>query len=171
MYKMILLILLFICVNPLNAYDKNDKLEVLIMAKASKYIKWEEDSSENFIITILNNPYGDLFEKLLSNKKINNQPIKIKYISDIDELTRTNILYIPISDKKKLSSILEKIKNKNILTVSNMKGFVERGGIMQIYFISQRVKLKINLQESINNYLKISSSLLRISDVSNRGKK
>jgi len=46
----------------LEAYDKNDKLEVLIMGKASKYIKWRDDNSENFTITILNNPYENLFE-------------------------------------------------------------------------------------------------------------
>ncbi|MEO1954255.1 MAG: YfiR family protein [Campylobacterales bacterium] len=171
MYKKILLIILFVCIGVLEAYDKNDKLEVLIMGKASKYIKWKDDNSKNFTITILNNPYENLFEDTFSNKKINKKPIKIKYINDVDELNTTNVLYIPISDKKNLPKILKKIKNKDILTVSKIKGFAQRGGIMQIYFLTQKVKLKINLNKSLKNNLKISSSLLKISDVVNRGKK
>jgi len=113
----------------------------------------------------LNNPYGDLFNQILKEKKVRDKEILIKYIDSIDELKFTNILYIPVSNSRKLEDILVKTKNKNILTVSDIRGFADKKGIVQIYFVSQKVKMKINLDSATQNKLKISLSLLRIADV------
>jgi len=163
MYK--LLLTFFLLLSSLNAYESEDKLKVVIIAKVAQFIKWKETSQPTFIITVLNNPYGELFEKTLAGKKIKNKNIEIKYIDTIDNLQTTNLLYIPVSSNKSLAMILEKTKGKNILTVSDIRGFADKEGIMQIYFASQKVKLRINLNAAKENNLKISSSLLRIADV------
>ncbi|MEA3227873.1 MAG: YfiR family protein [Campylobacterota bacterium] len=163
MLKLILAFFLFF--SSLNAYESEDKLKVVIIAKVAKFIKWENKDYDNFIITVLNNPYGDLFDKTLHRKKIKNKTIEIKYIDDIDSLSDTNILYISTSDAKQLTTVLDKTKDKNILTVSDIRGFTDKDGIMQIYFSSQKVKLRINLKTATKENLKINSSLLRIADV------
>ena len=163
MYKFILIF--FLLFTSLNGYESEDKLKVVIIAKVAKFIRWEDKNNEKFIITVLNNPYGKLFEKTLSGKKVRNKMIEIKYIDNIKNLSETNILYIPISNSKSLAMILDKTKGKNILTISDIRGFADKNGIMQIYFASQKVKLRINLSTAKEDRLKISSSLLRIADV------
>lgn len=163
MFKLILILILFF--TSLNAYESEDKLKVVVIAKVAKFIKWEDKGYDKFIITVLNNPYGELFNKILIGKRVKNKDIEIKYIDSIDELSQTNILYIPSSNTKSLESILDKTKGQNILTVSDIRGFADKNGIMQIYFASQRVKLRINLNIAKEDNLKISSSLLRIADV------
>jgi len=98
-------------------------------------------------------------------KKIHNKPIELKYITNIDDLGTTNILYLPQSNTKNLLKILQKLQGKNILTVSDIRGFAEKKGMLQIYFVSQKPKLKINLDQAHKHKLKISLSLLRIADV------
>ncbi len=149
----------------LYGYESEDKLQVVIIGKVSKFIKWQDKENDKFTITVLDNPYGDLFNTIFDDKKIKKKEIDIIYIDSINKLSDSDVLYIPNSQAKTLPEILEKIKNKNILTVSNIRGFAEKGGIIQIYFVSQKVKLKINLDVANEEKLKISSSLLRIAKI------
>ena len=162
--KFILPIVVLLSID-LNAYQSEDKLKVVLVGKVGKYITWQEKNSDDFIITILNNQNGDLFNKIYRDKKIKNHAVKLKYIQDIDELTQTNILYIPSSNSKNLEEIFKKTVDKNILTISDIRGFSQKGGILQIYFASQKPKIRINLDVAKRENLKIKSSLLQIADV------
>ena len=156
------MILLF---TTLQAYQPEDKLKVVLVGKVGKYVTWNNQDNKNFIITILNNRNGDLFDKIYKNKKINKRFIELKYIENIGELSTTNILFISLDNSKNLQEILKKTANKNILTVSVIRGFAQKGGMLQIYFLSQKPKIRINLDVSKKENLKIKSSLLRISDI------
>ena len=164
MYKFLLLLSLLFFSN-LHAYESEDKLKAIIIGKVSKFISWEENTQDEFVITVLKDPFNGLLEKIYSKKKIKSKKVKIVYIDNINELKFTNILYIPNSESSNLHKILQKIKNKNILTVSDIRGFAEKKGTMQIYFASQKIKLKINLDTAKEDKLQIKSSLLRIATV------
>ncbi|MEA1983947.1 MAG: YfiR family protein, partial [Campylobacterota bacterium] len=145
-------------------------LKVAIVGKLAKYVSFEDDSSKSFVITVLNNPFENLFNAVYNGKKINSKPVKIVYINDIQDLKETNIFYIPQVNSKTLSSALDKSKNRNILTISSTRGFAQRGGMIQLYFVSQKLKLKINTQQATKEGIKIKPMLLRISDIVKGGK-
>lgn len=150
----------------LNAYESEDKVKAVIIGKLAKYIKWEDKKEDNdFIITVLNNPYDDLFDKVYAKKKIQGKQVKIDYIDDISQLKNPHILYIPKTEAAELSPILNVTSDKNILTVSDIRGFAEKQGIVQVYFASQKAKLKINVDAANKQNLKIKSSLLNIAEV------
>ena len=151
------------------AYESEDKLKSIIIGKLAKYITWNTASSESFVITILQNPFGDLLDKSYQDKKIKSKAVKIKYIDKPDELEFTHILYIPQVNQKQLEQILKKANQNNVLTISDSRGFAEKGGIVQVYFVSQKVKLKINLDIAKAENLMISSALLRIATVVREG--
>jgi len=163
MYK--LLLITFILSTTLQASKSENTLKAMIVGKVSKYISWQDNSHDNFVITVLKDPFDGKLKDMYSGKKIKSKNVKVVYIDTIDELGFTNILYIPTSEASELQNILQKIKNKNILTVSDIRGFAEKKGAMQLYFVSQKIKLKINLDISRENDLKIKSSLLRIATV------
>jgi hypothetical protein len=147
------------------AYESDDNLKVAIIEKASQFMSLKDKGGTMVIVTVFNNTYGDLFEKVFTSKQINSKNIKIKYINNIDELEDTTILYISNVSSGSLSAILKKVENKNILTVSDMRGFAEKGGILQVYIASQKAKLKINLDVANKEDIKIKASLLRIAEV------
>ena len=134
-----------------------------MIGKIANYITWKSKKNDVFIITVLNNPFGDLLDKTYKNRKIKGKKVQIKYISNMKELGETDILYIASSDKSKLDNIIKNVKN--VLTISSIRGFAQKSGIIQIYFASQRMKLKINLGEATANNLSIKSSLLRIATI------
>lgn len=166
LFKIVFLLLtVALYISPLMAYESEEVLKVKIVGKVAKFVRWNDSKNDKFIITILNNPYGDLFDRYFIGKTIHKKKIKLKYINSISKLSETNILYIPAQESSALNEILKNTHDKNILTISDIRGFVDRDGILQISFVSQKVKLKINLKSANDEEIKINSSLLRISDV------
>jgi len=159
------ILLLGLLLSPLSAYESQDKLEVIVVGKVAKFVQWKRDRKRTFVITILNNPYEDLFDVTYKNKKIHKKKIELVYIDNIKDLKFTHILYISNSNSKKLKNILKTINKKNILVVSNIRGFAQKGGVIQVYFASRKPKLKINLKRAKKNNLKVSSSLLKIAEI------
>lgn len=167
------LILLFLFVvissNSLFAYESEDILKVVIIGKLAKFVTWQDNSPERFVITVLHNSFDDLLDTVYRDKKIHSKDIEIRYIDDIDDLNFTHILYFPQVNHDQLERILEKTSHKSILTISDTRGFAQKGGMIQVYFASQKIRLKINNSVSKKENLKISSSLLRISEIVDGG--
>jgi hypothetical protein len=152
------------------AYESEAELSVVIIGKLAKFITWEDVQSDHFIITILNNPFKDLVDKTYRGKQVQTKDVEVKYINDIKDLGFTHILFVPEVPREEMNNIKAKVRNKNILTVSDARGFAEKGGIIQIYFAKQKTRLKINFDLSQKEHLKISSSLLSISEIVGEGK-
>jgi len=164
LFKIIFLI--FIIFTSLNGYESEAKLKAVIVGKVAKYITFQDDKgSKEFVITIYKNKCANTFDNIYKDVKINNKPVKIVYIDNIEDLGYTNVLYISKVNSATLSKILEKTKNKNIVTISSNRGFAQKGGVIQLYFVSQKLKLKINTQSATQKNLKIGSTLLRVADI------
>lgn len=157
-------IILLFFVTTLNSYELEDKLKVIITSKIAKFVQWDSLVSEIFTITVFRKTH-DFFDTTLDGKKINGKNIKIVYIDSVNDLKDTNILYLSNTSSQELLSIFQHIKNKNILTISDIRGFAQKGGMIQLYTKNQNLKLRINLDNIEKENLKIKSSLLRISDV------
>jgi len=163
-----IIVSIFIFSISLFSYETENILKVVIVGKVAKYITFPEKASKEFVITVYKNRCGTLFDDTYRNIKIKNKPVKINYIDNIDNIDNlgyTDILYISKITSSKLSEILKKTNNKDILTISDNRGFAEKGGVIQIYFVSQQLKLKINTQVATNKNLKIEPILLRIADI------
>ncbi|PCJ32755.1 MAG: hypothetical protein COA90_02170 [Gammaproteobacteria bacterium] len=160
---------IFICVlcavGHVHAYETEDKLTAVIIGKVAKFVTWDNFDDVSFKIAVLNNPFGELLDSTYKGKKIKNKPIEINYIDSIDKLASPQILYIPDVGHVQLDRILQAVSGKNILTISDTRGFAEREGIIQIYFAAQKIKLKINRKVSQQEHLLISSSLLKIAEL------
>ncbi|MCK9492265.1 MAG: YfiR family protein [Sulfurimonas sp.] len=149
----------------LFSYESENKIQALIIGKIAKFITWEDESRDTFIITMLHNSFGDTLEQVYKGKQIKGKNVEIRYISDIKEIQKTDVLYVSNVTSIELDEILLKLKNTNVLTISDLRGFAEKKGIVQIYFASQKPKLKINLTSAKEQNLQIKSSLLQIADV------
>jgi len=149
----------------LFSYESENKIQALIVGKIAKFITWEDESSDTFVITMLHNSFGDTFDKVYKDKQIKGRNVEIRYITDIKDIKKTDVLYISNVTSTELDEILLKLKNTNILTISDLRGFAQKRGVVQVYFASQKPKLKINLISAKEQNLQIKSSLLQIADV------
>jgi hypothetical protein len=80
-------------------------------------------------------------------------------------LKNCQIVFISPSEKQRFGQILESLKDSKTLTVSEIEGFAEQGGI--INFVSERnkVRFEINPEAARSKGLTISSELLKLARV------
>jgi len=148
---------------PLHASHQEQDLQAVFIGRFAKFIEWPSQAQEAFHITIVGqNPFGNLLSKLYANKKIHGKPVKIRHIENISQIGQPQLLFITVKDKQKLKQILEYAQQNAILTVSDQRGFTDRGGIIQLSFINQKPYLIINNAIAKRSRITIKAQLLAI---------
>lgn len=106
-------------------------------------------------------PYAAAFE-LLIGKEIKGRKLAVKQVTSTNDLEQCQIVFICVSEKSRLPEILGQLKDAKLLTVSEIDGFAEQGGV--INFISERnkVRFEINPEAARRAGLTISSELLKL---------
>ncbi len=147
--------------------SSEDELKAVVIGKVSHFIKWKkEDTSKEFIITVFqNHAFDSHLDILYKDKKIHNKPVKINYVENIQEIEFTHILYVTKHSQKDQEAIIKHTQKNSIVTISENKGFAQRGGVIQLYFVSQKIRLKINNEVTDTPNFKISSRLLSIAKI------
>jgi len=155
----------------LFSYQSEKYLKAVVIGKVAKYVQWSKTDSKEFIITVLHNPFGKILDSVYKNRTIHGKKVIISYIDSMSQMPKdTYILYISKEDSAHLINIIEKVKNRPILTISSIQGFAQKEGVLQINFIDRKIKFKINLDVAKRNNLYIKSTLLHISEVLQKDK-
>lgn len=139
----------------------------------AKFVEWPPTAFINpgdpLIIGVLGvDPFGNSL-KGLEDKTVAGRKILIKRFTQVDELEKCHLLFISSSEKKNLHQILPAVKGWNVLTVGEMKGFAEAGGMINFTLIEKRVRFEVNLDAAQNAGLKISSQLLKVAKIVKEG--
>lgn len=164
MKKIVFFILLFLYSNVI-AYEEENKVICAITSKIAKFTQKNNSEINPYTITVLNNQFGNLFTEMFKEIQVNDKDVQIFYIDDINQLQSSNVLFIFDTPIDELTKIFSLIKNKRILTISTMRGFAQRGGMVQIYSQNQKLKLKINLDSVKKEGIYVNSALLRIASI------
>ncbi len=123
------------------------------------------DTSSSLTICILGNDPFDEALNTIENKIVKEMKIIIKRFSRIEDVKDCQILFVSTSEKKKLSEILTKIKDRPILTVAETKHFCQSGGVINFKIVKGKVRFEINVNAAERSGLKISSKLLKLAKI------
>lgn len=107
-------------------------------------------------------PFGSELD-VLQKKRIRGRSIVIRRLRGLEEVGGCDVLFISRSEKRSLKRIIRSIGNKGILTVGDMEGFGEEGGIIQFYIKDRKVRFLINRRAAERAGLRISSKLFWLS--------
>jgi YfiR/HmsC-like len=137
------------------------------------------DPNEHVQIGIIGHaPFGNAFEPL-KNKKIKNRAVTIKWFKGLAELAETDgrrpqqhpqieairqchLLFICSSEKAHIDILLSPIRTLGMLTVADMPGFLEAGGMVNFVIEDKKVRFEINSAAAKRARLQIRAKLLRL---------
>jgi hypothetical protein len=84
---------------------------------------------------------------------------------DTREWRVCHVLFISDSEIRHVASGLSEIRALPVLTVSDAKGFAERGGMIELYVEAGRMRFRINQAAAERSGLRLSSRLLGLATV------
>ena len=166
--KNLYIILLFICsLLPVSVFadvNPEDQYKAVFIYNFTKYIQWPNyDNMETYKIAIIGDSEIIIPLKEIEKKRtVNNKKIKIIHFQDIHDINICHILFISASEKKRLSDILQKVKDNNILTVSDSMGFAHEGVSINFIIVDGKIKFEINNSSIDQAGLQVSSHLLKL---------
>lgn len=162
-------ILLILLLSPwsLNAANSENEIKAAVLGKLNHFIKQKSPiDNKQFIIAVFKDEkFATLLKEQYKNKQINHKNVLVKDVQTIEEIKNPNILYIGKTSQELQYQLIQYSQNHALLSISEESGFGQRGGIIQLYFSSLKIRFKINLIAAKKSNLKISSSLLSISTI------
>ncbi len=147
---------------------REDKVQAAFIYKFIQFIEWPteiEKESNKFKIGIYGKSNMEELLQTFSGEKVNGRFLEIHPVKNLNDLKKCHIIFISPSEASKLNEILEALNGSSILTISRMKDFALKGGMINFYVNEERVRFEINPEPARNAGLKISSKLLKVSKV------
>lgn len=143
------------------------KIKAAYLYNFTKFIIWPEkiinpEEKTTFNICIIElNPFGHALD-LLRNKMVNGLSLVTEVRESEADLDHCQIVYFPKAMQQSYIEILFRLEEKNILTVSDIAGFVNNGGHIGLDTVKGKVRFDINLVSTKSSGLKISAKLLEL---------
>lgn len=124
------------------------------------------DPSAPLVIGILgNDPFGSTLSDIVANERVRDRSVRVERYRRVEDVQDTHILYISNSESRRLRPILNSLRSRPILTVSDMPEFASSGGMIEFFSEASKVRLRINNEAARAAELALSSKLLRVATV------
>lgn len=136
----------------------------------AKFVEWPSrsftDETTLEIVILGENPFGDELRQMVEGKTAGQRALSIRFIEDTSEIDSCQILFICSSEADGLDDILKSLRDRPTLTVSDLEGFTETGGMIGFFMLDRKVRFEINLEVARQAKLEVSSKLLQVARVS-----
>lgn len=141
------------------------RVKAAFMYNFARFVQWpaaENGQAGNFTLCVLgHDPFGEALNSL-AGKQVRDQELDIRRIDDPALIDGCQLVFIGSDNSDSLDSILAGLGDHPVLTVSDMDGFTDSGGIIQFRLEDNKVRFSINIDAARRAGLSISSKLLSL---------
>ncbi len=162
--------------NPGAAWSKSTAssvydIQAALLSHFTTFVEWPQESFSktggSFAICIFGrDPFGQRLERTFEGKTVRGHEIAIHRSTSLRALSACHVLFVSLSEAKQVTAVVRALAGRNVLTISEIDRFVDRGGMIQLNRSESRVQFEINKSTAERARLKISPQLLKLaSDV------
>ncbi len=141
------------------------KVKAAFLLNFARFVTWPAatQTSGPFSLCIVgNDPFGDALTGIEA-KKVGEQNVQLRFpAADSKELGQCRMLFVSKSEAKNIAKIFKMVDGKPVVTVSDVPGFSDAGGIFEFKDLRGRLSFIINNSQAKSGGLNISSSLLNL---------
>ena len=174
------LVLAAIGLTPMVASDCSDAAEpgneyevkAAFLYKFASFVEWLPEST-NVVLCIAivgEDLFGGALDQVVKGKSINGRAFSIQRFKSGREAAGCQIVFISVSERKRVRSILAQMEGGGVLTVSEIPGFCRAGGMINFELQDDKVRIEINPDAAERGRLKVSSKLLSVAKVVREGR-
>jgi hypothetical protein len=178
-----ILLLLLLCasawLHPALAQKAASEYEVkaAFLYNFIKFVEWPQkafaDKNAPYVIGILGNsdPFFDdkalinYLDQSVNGKSINERGLMVRRAERLLGLKDCHLIFVSKSERNRVRDILNGLRGSHVLTVSEVDGFCEQGGMINFTKQGDKVRFEINPAAAEAAGLKISSKLLNVAKI------
>lgn len=130
-----------------------------------KFVDWPpEYQTSTFNVCVLgNNPFGTVLDKL-NGRTIRDRSIRVVSNVPLQQTRYCHVVFVSRSESGQLMNALLKLRQAPILTISDIEGFADRGGVIEFFSSSSGdIVFRVSQKSAQEVGLRVSSKLLSLS--------
>jgi len=164
---LLLLLVLVLCKTPAaySALSDEAQLKAVFVLNFAKLTEWPSDAvseSGRFTIAILGKAPPAAFINMLKGQMVHGANITVRRVENVRQAKECQLLYVSDSERQNMPGILKEVGQSAILTVSDMAGFCEAGGMIGLVPVQNRLGFEVNAMAVRKARLTVSSQLLKL---------
>jgi len=143
------------------------QVKAVYLLNFGRFVTWpagdQAVDSATFRLCVLGqDPFGQTLDATVAAESIDGKSVVTRRIAKPEESDGCRMLFVSASEDRQLTQIVRVLDKSAILTVSDMPGFLQRGGMIQFVAEGKRVRFQINAAAAQHVGLALSSELLRV---------
>jgi hypothetical protein len=151
-----------------------DNSEYLIKAgftyNFAKLMDWPANAfntpSAPIVIGVMGtDPFEGTLDQVLKGKQANGRDFVVKHLKWGMDYRDCEILFVGNSEAAHVDEILHTVRTLPILTIGEMPGFAQRGGIINFILEDNKVRFEVNVDAAKQANINISSRLLSLAKI------
>ena len=152
-----------------SSFDREYLIKAAFLYNFLKFVEWPEEALPEGAGTIAvclvgEDPFGEALESI-KGKTVKSKDLVIRRVQALQNLGACQLLFVSSSEKNRLPEIIGALKGRAVLTVGELEGFTQGGGIIRLLIERNNVRFEINADMAERTGLKISSKLLSLAKV------
>ena len=151
---------------PVQAAPTTSEVEAVFLFNFSQFVDWPAQAfpqpDSPIVIGVLgSDPFDGTLDDVVRGELVKGRPLVVRRFQHVEQLTDCHILFISRSERPRLEPIVQMLKGRSILTVSDLDEFASQGGVIGFVLLDNKIRLRVNLQAAKDAGLTLSSKLLR----------
>ncbi len=150
-----------------NCYGDNreESIKVAYLYNFAKFSYWKDfpEDAPLHIQIVGTHPFGESV-RVIASKKVAGHAIEILVLPQVNPERTLHILFISTSHAAKLPSVLAAVAGKEVLTISDIVGFADKGGMIELVEKENNIQFRINLDAAKKAGVELSSQMLRLAN-------
>ena len=141
-------------------------VKAALLYRCLELVEWPANASSSgtsaLTVGILGkNPFGESLD-CLRGKTIAGRKLVVTKLSRVTHASRCQLLFISASETNRTSKILDGLAPLPVLTVGEIPGFTEQGGIINLLLEGNNIRLEINQAAAEKAHLQIDPNLIKL---------
>jgi hypothetical protein len=150
---------------PVTGGTEEYDIKAVFLFNFTRFVEWPSQvdaQTKPLVIGVLgDDPFAGRLEEAIRGETSGKRAVAARRLSAIDEIGNCDALFICRSEKPHVEKILRELKDRPVLTVSDIPDFAELGGMVELVTEKSKVRLHINVDACKAASLAVSSKLLR----------
>ena len=130
-----------------------------------QFIDWPAEALADgalIVAVVGEDPFDGALAAAVKDRKAKDRPMVYKHFANVDAIEDCHVLFISPSEKDRVRAVLDNVKDKPVLTVSDVEGFTPAGGMIQFFQESNKIRFEIRRKAAEDVKLQIRAKLLKV---------
>ena len=145
------------------------QLKAVFLFNFAQFVEWpaqafDESTSSLNVCIVGNDPFGSELEAVMQGESVGGRPLVVERLTNLETTQSCHLLYVN-QPEHQLRETLQMLKGKPVLTVGETQAFMDSGGMIRFNMDGKKIRLIINPKAADEAQLRLSSKLLRSSEL------